>query len=223
MLNKCLIVLLLLIIANYGLGEENNIIMSQEGVRMKAIKKSVRNIDRYKNISTVPSAIKIQLKDTEIGQTISAVVRNDDLFVFLIEEKMVKNPEDYIKFLISSESKPLEINLSNFEKILGKRWCRGKSSLGEKYFKEHVSFEVPMTFEQLDIKSEEELLEKYFDFNDTKGSGSLKSEYYEKYTREPAFIALLIDLGYDVVWGDPFPNLKIYTTPFISHFKQSNK
>lgn len=223
MLNKCLIVLLLLLITNYGLGEENNIIMSQEGVRMKTIKKSVRNIDRYKNISTVPSAIKIQLKDAKIGQTIDVVVRNDDLFVFLIEEKMVNNPEDYIRFLISSESKPLEINLSNFEIILGKRWCRGKSSLGEKYFKEHVSFEVPMTFGQLGIQSEEELLEKYFDFNYTKGSGSLKSEYYEKYTREPAFTALLIDLGYDVVWGDPFPNLNIYTTPFISRFKQSNE
>ena len=217
MLNNCLIVLLLLFITNYGLGD--NVIMLQEGVSMKTIIKSVRNVDRYKNISTSPSAIKIQLKDTKIGQTIDVVVRNDDLFVFLIEEKMVKNPEDYIKFLISSESKPLEINLSNFKKILGKRWCRGKSSLGEKYFKEHVSFEVPMTFGQLGIKSEEELLEKYFDFNYAKDSGCLKSEYYEKYTREPAFIALLIDLGYDVVWGDYVPNLNISTESFISRFK----
>ncbi|MBM2834875.1 MAG: hypothetical protein HW406_2036 [Candidatus Brocadiaceae bacterium] len=224
MLNKYLIVLLL--ITNYGLdglGGENNIMISQGGVGMKTIKKSVKNIDRYKNVSTSPSAIKIQLKDTKMCQTKDVVVRNDDLFDFLIEEKLIKNLEDYIEYLIRSESKPIEINLSNFENVLGKRWCRGKSSLGKKYFNEHVSFEVPMTFRQLGIKSEEELLEKYFDFNYPKGSGSLKSEYYEKYTREPAFTALLIDLGYDVVWGDPFPNLNIYITPFISHFKQSNE
>ena len=76
-----------------------------------------------------------------------------------------------------------------------------------------------MTFGQLGIKSEEEFLEKYFDFNYAKGSGNLKSEYYEKYTREPAFIALLIDLGYDVVWGDYVPNLNISTESFISRFK----
>lgn len=181
----------------------------REGVKMT----SVEDIDRFKNISTAPSAIKVQFKEGD--KNINGIVRNDDLFNFLVEVRTVKDPIDYINFMTINGKQPLKIDLNAFKKRLGKRWCQGKAALGEKYFSEHVIFKAPMTFKQLNVKGKDDLLIFYFDFNNKKGHGTLKNEYSEKYTRNPAFIALLIDLGYDVVWGDYVPNLNIYTRPFF--------
>lgn len=211
-------VLILFISEIYGNCVDSNSVIKQKGAEMNSVNKSVDNIDRFKNISTSPSALKIQFKEAD--KNINGIVRNDDLFNFLIEEKIVKSSDDYIKYMNINGKRPLEIDLNAFKKTLGKRWCRGQSSKGKEYFDQYIVFEAPMAFQQLRVQTENELLKKYFVFDYTKGSGSLKKEYYEKYTRNPAFIALLIDLGYDVVWGDIVPTLSIYTKPFVLHFKE---
>jgi len=190
----------------------------QEGADMNSVKKTVQDIDRYKNVSTAPSAIMIKLQDKNIDKTINVIVRNDEFYNFLITEKVVKDYEGYVSFMSNAKGKPIQIDLNNFKRLIGS----GKAQLGEKYLKEYMIFAEPMSFEHLDVANEKELLNKYFDFDYSKGSGMLKGEYYEKYTRDPAFIALLLNLGYDVVWGDYVPNLNIYTEPLISHFKKSN-
>lgn len=199
------------------LSDSAEIPVNKKGADMETIKKTVGNIDRYKNNSTAPSAIKIQLKDKKTGQITNAVVRNDDFASFLEREQGL-SLKDYVDYMVRNDGKPLEIDLAKFKKSLGKRWL-GKASLGEKYFREYVNFETPMNFGQLNLASEEQFIQKYFDFNYTKGSGSLKKEYYEKYTRNPAFIALLIDLGYDASWGCIAPVLIISTTPSINEEK----
>jgi hypothetical protein len=206
---------IVIMIESYGLCEEFNMSLDKKGVTMSSIEKSVNSIDRYKNISTAPAAIKLQLKDIATGEKINVVIGNDDLSGFLIAEKIVKDYEDYVNYMIKNEGAPLEINIDNLKKALGRRWSHGKVSLSEEYFKEYVSFEEPMTFEELGVKDEQELLKKFFDFDYAKGTGVLKVEYYEKYTRNPAFIALLIDLGYYVTWGDIAPVLNISTTASI--------
>lgn len=211
-------ILILFILEIYGNCGDSNFAIEKKGAEMTSINKCVDNIDRLKNISTAPSAIKVQFREAD--KNVNGIVRNDDLFNFLIEEKVVKSSDDYIRYMTVNGKQPLEIDLNAFKKSLGKRWCRGRSLKGKEYFAQYIVFEAPMTFQQLRVEDESELLKKYFVFDYTKGLGTLKNEYYEKYTRNPAFIALLIDLGYDVVWGDYVPNLNIYTKPFISHFKE---
>lgn len=195
----------------------SNSVIEQKGAEMPSVNKCVDNIDRFQNVSTAPSAIKVQFR--EAGKDVNCIVRNDDLFNFLIEEKVVKSLDDYIRYMAVNGKRPLEIDLNAFKNSLGERWCRGRSSKGKQYFGKYVVFEAPMTFQQLKVEDESDLLKKYFIFDYKKGLGTLKNEYHEKYTRNPAFIALLIDLGYDVIWGDFVPDLNIYTKPFSSHFK----
>ena len=182
-------------------------------------KKNVQNEDRYKNTSSSESCIKVIIKDSKTGESVNAIFGNEQFARILAQKRglidkqgKIKRQEDYINFLnkdylnymIENEDEPINIDI-DIEKL--------------RKSKPNLIFDKPLTFEQLNVKNEQELLEKHFDFNYTKGHGILKKEYYEKYTSNPAFIALLIDLGYDVVWGDFVFNLNIYTEPFNSHFK----
>ncbi|MFH1231476.1 MAG: hypothetical protein V1709_08290 [Planctomycetota bacterium] len=189
----------------------------QKGVTVSSINKSVQNQDRYKNNSTAPSAIKIQLRDKKTGQVLNAVVRNDDFSQFYRGELKLTQ-EEYVNSMIKNDDSPLEINLDKFKKALGKRWL-GKVVSGEAYLNKYVIYESPMTFQQLEVNNETELINKYFDFDQKKGRGILKGQYNEAFARNPAFIALLINLGYDAYWGDYIPNLNISVTPFISRLK----
>lgn len=186
----------------------------------KNINKSVRNIDRYKNnLFSMTSFIKLKLKDKNTGRLINIVLPNllfadylalqkglnrDKIGRFKSTADYVKfKQNDYVNFMVDSENESIQINLPDFELFVGK-----------KYFNSIV-FDKHLTFELLEVNSENELLEKYFVFDYSKGQGYLKSKY-QQYAYNSEFIALLLELGYDVVEGDPRPNISIYTYPFIT-------
>jgi len=205
----------LFVIITFSYGEE--LLNFQERRKMELVKK-VTDKDRYLNCSSSPSAIKIIFQDEESGKIINAVMRSDDLLNFLKKEKRI-TIQNYIEFMLKHENTAILVNLRNLEYMLGKRWL-GNNARGEEYIRKYTIFKQPNTFEELNVKNEQELLNKYFDFDYTKGSGKLKRQYFKEYTRNPSFIALLIDLGYDVVWGDFNPDLYIYTIPFVSLHKR---
>ena len=187
-------------------------LLSERGIDMIIPEKKVRNEDRYKNSSTAQSCIKVILLDHKTGDTVNAIFGNEEFarliakkYGLLIDKKgRLKDQKAYIQFL---NKEYLEYMLKNGDKPIDIDMDIEKLKKSSKYI-----FDRPVTFEQLNINSEQELLEKYFDFDYIKGKGTLKVEYYEKYTRNPSFIALLIDLGYYVTWGDIAPVLTISTT-----------
>lgn len=185
---------------------------------MKAPKKTVTNEDRYRNLSTAQSCIKVVLIDTKTGQNTNAIFGNEEFARLLAEKRGLlidkqgrfEDQKAYIRFLNEDYANYM---IKNDGKVID-------AGIDIKKYNSILTFSRPMTLEELNIKDEGELLKKYFDFDYKKGSGMLKGKYYEKYTRDPAFIALLIDLGYDAVWGDYVLNLNIYTEPFISRLTQ---
>lgn len=182
-----------------------------KGIVIESIpEKNVRDIDRYKNFSTAPSAIKVKFKDEKTGKVLNAIIGSDDLYYFIYKDKGIVKKEDYLQYIEENTNKPLEVNLETLEKI----FKTGKSNRSRDYYEKNIFFDVPLTFEQLGVKNEIELLNKYFCMSET--FGGLKGKYDKQYNFNPAFIALLIDLGYEVVWGCYRPVLGITTYSFIS-------
>lgn len=219
-MNKRIFLLSLLInfiTLNPGICSEN---FTERGVEMSMLSKNVKNEDRYKNLSTAQSCITVTLKDADTGKSLKIIIGNEQFARLLAKQRGVSvgkmqvksNQEAYLHFLneqyvpymLENEGKVIDLGM-NLQQI--------KKSTPSLIYK------IPLTFEQLNVSSEQELIEKFFDFNIAKESGTLKGIYYEKYTRDPSFIALLLSLGYDVVWGDYVPNLNIYTYSFLSHLK----
>ncbi len=186
-----------------------------ENLAMTQLEKNVQNEHRYRNLSTAPSALKVQIMDHKGKEIINAIVRNDDMFLFLLEQNVVSNPHAYVAHMIRNDGTPIVLDMQIFMKFLATKWGE-KAVNAEKFFFDHNLFEKPATFDQLGVENEMELIHTFFDFNFEKSKGTLKSKYFDVYTRNPSFIALLIDLGYDVVWGDYIPNLNIYAHPFIT-------
>lgn len=186
-------------------------------VDMKIPSKTVSNEDRFKNRNSARgSYIKVILIDQKTGKLINAIFPNSDfsnLYAkstgFEYDEKnyRFKNwkaveefiDKNYVNFMRQHEEKSIDVNP------------------GEGFFEKPspLIFEKPMMFEELDVTNEREMLDKYFNFNYSTGSGYLKSEYYDQYLFNSAFIAMLIDLGYDAMGGDIAPILSISTTPFL--------
>ncbi len=168
----------------------------------------ISNMQRYQNVSTAPSAIKLLLKDTQTEQTFNVVVRNDDFFYFL-QHIMGFDYAKYVDFMIRKDGSPIEIDVQSFKEYLWKRW-NVKKKYREGYFINKVTFEKEVTLKELEVANEKQILEKYFNCQET-GPCTLKVEYYERYNQAPAFLALLINLGYGVYWGDIAPVLSIST------------
>jgi len=185
-------------------------------------------IEAIKNNSTSPAAVKLQLKSSENGRVINCIVRSDDLSFFIVSKaKLFNNLDDYIKYMNSDDNgSKLYINLDDLKKYLGERWG-GKQLLlqrillsktlldkkyllaGENYFNQYVAYDSPITFEKLEVRSEKELLDKYFNYDYNKCIGTIKEKYYNAYNRNPSFIALIMDLGYSAGWYDIAPILHI--------------
>jgi hypothetical protein len=183
-----------------------------ETTAMQIPEEGYKRPERYSNISSAPSYIKVSLRDVNTNKLFKMIARNDDLASFFAEEKRVPL-NMYADFMTQNEGKILDIDMPKFEKFIG-RIRFGDESRGKTYLSDLV-FEKAMSFEQLGVESEKELIEKYFDYDYTTGLGVLKAEYYQKYTTDPAFIVLLIELNYDAFQGDIVPNLNIYKKPLV--------
>ena len=181
---------------------------------MNSNKKIRKETDRYKIFITGANYIKITVKDTVTGKILNMIVDNTDFASFIASERGLRTDKvrrfidneayvkfrdkEYVEYMRENEGKISEINLNNFEKFIG----IGKEKAGKKAV-EGCIFDQPMTLDQLGVRNESELIEKYFTFNEESGEGKLKKEYEEKkeISKNPAFIAMLIDLGYIVGRG----------------------
>lgn len=183
-------------------------------------KKIRKETNRYKIFITGANYIKITVKNTMTGKILNMIVDNTDFASFIASEYGLKTDKvrrfidneayvkfrdkEYVEYMRENEGKVLEININNFEKFIG----FGKQKAGKKVIEGFI-FEQPITFEQLGVNKEDELVEKYFDFNKETGTGKIKAEYEKEISKRPAFIALLIDLNYIVGRGDYDPFLFI--------------
>ncbi|MBF0490994.1 MAG: hypothetical protein HQL15_10390 [Candidatus Omnitrophica bacterium] len=182
-----------------------------------AIDKNVKDIDRYKDFFA-SSCIKLLVRDIHTKEISTIIVGSSSFAEFYA------NAHGFQK----SKNKN---NLKNYQAFLNTKYLQDLAShrnlpldVDMKELKKSTFFLIAnksISFEDLSVQNEQDFINKYFDFNSTDGSGTLKNEYYEKYTRNPTFISLLIDLGYDAVWGDYIPNLNIYTKPFVLRFKRT--
>lgn len=188
---------------------------SGSGPVMTVPQKTVTDMDRYKNFSTAQSCIKVVLRDTKTGQVFNAVFGNEHFARILagqhghkfdkrtgrIEDQAAyeKFLEEYVEYMSTHGREPLDVTL-DFDEL--------------RQHQPSPLFDKALTFQALGVTDEAELLNTFFDFNPVKKHGVLKSEFYEQYARNASFIALLIELGYDVVWGDYIPTLNIYAQPF---------
>jgi hypothetical protein len=185
-------------------------------------------VNRYSIFMTGANFIKIRVRDIATGKLLSMIVDNNDLASFLASERGLETDNfgrfvdskayinfregEYVTQMTRNEGRVIEISLPNFEKFIA------KSALGEKarkdvkeYIYEHhiLIFEKPLTFEELNVRNEAELLDKYFELNASTKILVLKPTYLEEYNLNASFIALLIDLGYLVGHMDVAPVLFI--------------
>ncbi len=172
-----------------------------------------QKIEMYRNTSTAPSFVKIKINDARSKKILNMVVENDRLAGFMAsehrvpEENLAKFYEcDYVEWMLKNHDKPLDLDIEKFENYLAETTF-GSKSVTKEYLRKAI-FEAPMTFHELQVQSEEELIEKYFSFDRNKNIGNPKPGFAGAY--DPRFIALLIDLGYVVSRGDLVPILRIH-------------
>lgn len=163
---------------------------------------------QYNNFSTAPSAIKLKIKDAGSGQVMNVVLRNDDYYIYTKLDKGVLNGKQYIEYMTELDGHVHSVDLKKLKEMLRLRWYTIKKN-SDGFFEQDIAFERAMTLDELGVKDKKALIETYFDFASSKDYGFLRLNYYEKYNRNPAFIALLIGLGLCVGWGDIAPVLTI--------------
>lgn len=213
-----LIFFLAMLSANFCWGDPQEL----SGKENSTMKETSRKEEKYKNISSSPSFIKIRFKNEETGEIINMIVENQDMATYLAIKRGLKTDNlgrfkdmeayknfvenDYIIYMVANEGKVLDIDFNDFKKIIS-RVRFGNEKATEKYLNSRI-FVEPMTFQELNVNNEEHFIKEYFDFDSNKGYGTL-DQNYKQFNSNPAFIALLIDLGYDVGRGDIVPILFI--------------
>ena len=178
----------------------------------------------YSNLETGAIFIKVKMRDTATNQTVNIIVENYEFAAFLAIQKGLKIDkfhkfidkaafnkfvkEEYVDWMLKNEGKTLEIDLGTFKKYIAE-------SLGENA--SAMFYENTYTYEQLGVENEQELVEKYFDYDSKICSGKFKQKNGKKQNQEklsyPAFIATFIDLGYTVGWEDFGGSMYIFKVP----------
>lgn len=173
---------------------------------------SSQKMEMYRNVSTAPSYIKLQIKDVRTD-TISVMVLENLVFArFLAHERGIKKEKiadffgrEYVEFMLKNAEKPIDVDMGKFADFLAINRV-GSKSAAAKYLKS-ISYGEPMSLQKLGVRTEDELIEKYFQFDRKTCIGTLKPGFTE--ANEPRFIGLLIDMGYVVGRGDIAPILRI--------------
>ena len=161
-------------------------------------------MNRYKNLSTAPSYVKIKVRDE--GKIINVIWDNTDLFTYFLEKGM-GDEEEYVDYMINHEETVFEIDINDYADFVGKKRFGNKKS-GRRYVNKFI-FEQPLNLGSLGVSNRNKLLNKYFNFSRASNTYILKSGHYEEYNLNPAFIALLIESGFEVFRGDYVPVLSI--------------
>ena len=218
-------------------GSAENDAAKSQAENATVISKSVTNLDRYRNVSSGPSLLLLQFKDSS-GEIVKGSFSTEETFRFLKQEGMITSVDDFVKYMQSHENGPLPIDVEEFKLFLGKSLLTKVPSLNRKYhrkeplndrYKDMGSkifngslYAKPLTFSDLGVANESEMLMKYFSFNYKWGSGFYKNS---KAIDMPAFIAFLIGLGYDVYLDDYSGILAIRTNPipYDRVYKSPNK
>jgi len=199
---RCLVVLLIVgVLAKAMAAECDNRQLRLESSDMS----SSQRIEMYGNLSTAPSYIKIKIRDATSKKTLNLVVENPELAGFMESEHIVTGACDYIEWMLRHENTSLDLNLTKFEDYLARKKF-GSRSAAMTYLRQSI-YEAPMTFQQLNVRDEDELIGKYFYFDKNQSIGSPKLDLIDPH--DPRFIALLIDLGYVVSRGDVAPIMRI--------------
>jgi len=176
--------------------------------------------DAFRNFSTAPNYIKIQIEDLESGQRRWIVFESMQFSILLIDQwsnfvgkDMPRTKETYTAFIRQRvEELPIEMSLSAFADILAKQF--GSEDEARKYL-ERYSFERPYSLGELGFTSEAELIHAYFGFDQKHGRGQTSPDGERRVpvsVGDPRFIALLLDLGYNVGRGDIAPMIFIEKT-----------
>lgn len=172
-----------------------------------------QRIEMYRNVSTAPSYVKIKISDAKHNKILNMVVENTALAGFIASERGISKSDlekfyknDYVKLMLKSDSKLLDLDIEKFEDYLAK--IKFGSKIAARKYLQEASFDAPMTFRELEVMGEDELIRKYFFFEQNTKIGSPKPGFSGSH--DPRFIALLIDLGYVVSKGDIAPILRIY-------------
>lgn len=220
-MSKIILYTLFFFIIFLNLNAKENHIINKDENYMNISNNSIALEERYSFFPSGASYIKIRIKDVTTMKNINMIVENIDFASYLASERGLKTDKlgrfldndsfikfrekDYVDYMVKNHDKRLEINLDSFQRIIGK--CHfGKEKAGKKYL-ENFIFDAPMSFKQLGVKNERELIDKYFDSN--KSFGQIRNEYHKRYSLNPSFIAFLIDLGYLVYQTDLVPTLII--------------
>ena len=181
-----------------------------------------------KRFASCENYIKIKIKDIGTGKSLNMIIDNYILASFMAAKHGFKIDKlgrfidveaarhfienDYVRYMINMKDETIEINLSDLEKFIGRAPVgEGAYKDLKKYIYEHyiLIFENPMSFDELGVNSEEELIKKFFDSDSKTRLLTLKQQYLETYNLNPSFIALLIDIGYFVGHTDVVPILFI--------------
>lgn len=207
-----------------------SVYLKEEPRAMERANKSPLENSRYKIFVSGANYIKVRVKDSATGVILNIVIDNEDFAAFLAVTRGLKVDEmgrfvdnnaylkfragDYFDYMTKNEGKVVEITLANLEKSVSKLHF-GKEKVPKEYLRNYILiFDQPLTFEQLGVKTEKELIGKYFDFDTSTGVGKLKEVYYtnhkrNEYSLNPSFIATLLDLGLIVGQTDIIPILFI--------------
>jgi len=186
---------------------------------------SSQTIGRYGLFINGANYIKIRAIDIQTKKRLNLIIDNTDFSLFMARNHGLKmdqfgraiNNEAYLKFreteyidyMIMHENKMIKISFKDLQKLVSQIHF-GKEDLPDTSLKNYILiFENPMTFEQLGVKTENELIQTYFDYDLDGAFGKLKINYQKGYSLNPSFIATLLDLGFIVGQTDLVPLLFI--------------
>lgn len=184
-------------------------VFSAEYINIFRENKSVKKEDRYNNMLSMSSYIKVTIRDKNTNSVENLIIENLIFFNFLRSQNELHHKYQYIKYMTQHDesNRPIDIIRDDLIKFIG------IDSFNSKILKK------PISLKNLSVDTEQEFLDKYFDAGHSDTYLILKSDYSKDFSNKPEFIALLLNLGYDIILGDAIPVLYIYNKPFIETLK----
>lgn len=165
-----------------------------------------RRLETYENFSTAPAYIRVRIRNSGSDQTATMILENTDLAGFM-SRKQGMTHQGYVDFMLKNGDTPLDLDIPEFETYLtGSRFR--SMAVTRKHLAAMTCSEPPMTLQDLNVQTKEELVTKYFLFDERTQSGRLN--LFSAATHDPRFIGLLMDLGYVVGRGDYVPIIYIH-------------
>ena len=170
----------------------------------------------FKHVSSAPYYLDIKIRDPESGKIVKAVVENSDLADFLLFHTGRQTDaatarhfyeRGFFDYMVNHYGQILDLNLNTFTQHVSRRRFQNEG-IARRLIASFL-YEQPLSLTDLGVRNEQELLTTYFNVAPHRYH-LLKAEYIKQYNGNPAFIALLIHLGYAVGHEDIAPILFIF-------------